>query len=55
MYQSKMRMQQENVDKGQLQITVVKQRRTAGRLKNAVVRISYSGDPEKYGRRASYR
>ena len=45
MYQSKMRMQQENVDKGQLQITVVNSE--DGRpVENAVVRISYSGDPE---------
>lgn len=45
MYQSKMRMQQENVDKGQLQITVVNSEN--GRpVENAVVRISYSGDPE---------
>ena len=45
MYQSKMQMQQENVDKGQLQITVVNSEN--GRpVENAVVRISYSGDPE---------
>ena len=45
MYQSKMRMQQENVDKGQLQITVVNSE--DGRpVENAVVRISYSGSPE---------
>lgn len=45
MYQSKMRMQQENVDKGQLQITVVNSE--DGRpVENAVVRISYSGDPD---------
>ena len=45
MYQSKMRMQQENVDKGQLQITVLNSEDNRP-VENALVRISYSGDPE---------
>lgn len=44
MYQSKMRMQQENVDQGQLQITVLNSEDNRP-VENALVRISYSGDP----------